>query len=98
MVRTTLIILGFLTLGGSAQAWAQASPMASGPLGTPMTPQQIGAWGMSPGMSEPEAMRDARLQGYLRARALHEDSWGDWIGQSGTRRFIVFPDGRAYPF
>ncbi|MCB8878698.1 hypothetical protein ACELLULO517_00520 [Acidisoma cellulosilytica] len=98
MVRTTLIILGCLVLGGSAQALAQANPMAPAPLGTPMTPQQIGTWFAKPGMSEPEAAYDAGRQGYAQARQMYEDSYGDWIGQSGARRFIVFPDGQAYPF
>ena len=98
MGRTSLVVLGFLVLGGSGQALAQASPMNEGPLGTPMTPQQIGTWFAKPGMSEPEAAYDARAQGYAQAAQLHEDSYGDWIGQSGGQRFIVFPDGRAYPF
>ena len=102
MARSILIILGFLTgfwtLAGTAPAWAQASPMAPAPMGTPMTPQQIGSWMTMPGISESEAAYDARNQGYVQIMRMHEDSYGDWIGQSGSHRFIVFPDGRAYPF
>jgi hypothetical protein len=98
MARSFLIILGFLVMCSGHKAWAQASPMDQGPLGTPVTPQQIGTWMAPPGMTQSEAAYDAGLQGYAQAHQMREDRYGDWIGQSGAGRFIVFPDGRAFPF
>jgi len=98
MARSFLIILGFLVMCSGHQAWAQASPMDQGPLGTPVTPQQIGTWMAPPGMTQSEAAYDAGLQGYAQAHQMRENRYGDWIGQSGAGRFIVFPDGRAFPF
>lgn len=98
MARSILIILGFLLMGHCHKACAQASPMNEGPLGTPVTPQQIGTWMAPPGLTQSEAAYDAGLQGYAQARQMREDRYGDWIGRSGARQFIVFPDGQAFPY
>jgi hypothetical protein len=97
MVRTILIVLGCSLAAPGQAAFAQANPTEAGPLGTPMTPQQMGAWVEAPGLSEAQAEYDARAQGYRPAQPMHEDSYGDWIGRSGKGDVIVFPDGTASP-
>jgi hypothetical protein len=63
-----------------------------------MTPSQVGAWVGAPGLDEAEAEHDGRAQGYRAERLMHRDRYGDWIGRSGKGGFIVFPDGKAFPF
>lgn len=82
---------------GTGTAFGQSEPMSSGPPGTPITPSQIGNWAFAAGISQQEAVEDAQANGYRAARGLHQDRYGDWIGQSGHGPFIVFPDGHAYP-
>ena len=94
----TVILVCFISLGVGPPALAQANTTEVGPLGTPMTPQQIGAQIAEPGLSQAEAEYDARTQGYRPVQSMREDRYGDWIGHSGSRGFIVFPDGKAYPF
>ncbi|WP_459674250.1 hypothetical protein [Acidisoma sp. 7E03] len=96
MSRTVVSLL--LLCLGAGPAFAQAAPMSAGPPGTPITPAQIGHWIFPAGLSREEAVSDAGLQGYGAAHALHEDRYGDWIGQSHRGAFIVFPDGRVFPF
>lgn len=88
----------FLALAlGPGAAFAQADPMGSGPPGTPITPPQIGSWVFTPGLSAEQAAADARAEGYGGIQGLHEDLYGDWIGESGRGAFIVFPNGHTYP-
>lgn len=96
MSRTAVSLL--LLCLGAGPAFSQAEPMSAGPPGTPITPSQIGHWVLAAGLTREEAASDAGLQGYGGARGLREDRYGDWIGQSRRGAFIVFPDGRAYPF
>lgn len=98
MGKTVVIVVAMIIGLGSAKAFAQAAPMSAGPPGTPITPAQIGHWVFSAGISQDEAMEDAQARGYRPVSGLHEDRYGDWIGQSGHGAFIVFPDGHAYPF
>ncbi|MBW4022397.1 MAG: hypothetical protein HIU92_04530 [Proteobacteria bacterium] len=84
----------FLSAAGGAAA--QESPVDSGPMGTPITPAQIGAWIFAPAISKTEAERDARAQGFGHISRMHRDDYGNWIGDSGKGGLIVFPDGRAY--
>ena len=86
-----------LMLGASAPAFAQASPVSEGPIGTPITPSQLGGWNFSPGINKAEAAEDAREQGFAHVAGLREDDYGDWIGHCDKGQLIVFPDGRAYP-
>lgn len=97
MTRSISVALALGFVFHASSVFAQASPMQEGPLGTPMTPGQMGAWMAPPGLSEAEAEYDARAQGYHPRAVLREDHYGDWIGRSSGRGFIVFPDGRAYP-
>jgi hypothetical protein len=98
MCKTVVIVATIILCLGSGRAFSQAEPMSSSPPGTPITPAQIGNWVFSAGISQDEAAEDAQARGYSPARGLHEDRYGDWIGQSGQGAFIVFPDGHAYPF
>jgi hypothetical protein len=86
-----------LALGASGTAFAQASPVSAGPMGTPITPSDLGSWRFMPAISAAEAARDARSQGFGQVVRLRQDDYGDWIGQSGKGGLIVFPDGSAYP-
>ncbi len=97
MVRAILIVLVCALAAPGAAAFAQANPTGAGPLGTPMTPPQIGGWLTPPGLSEAEAEYDALAQGYRLAEPMREDRYGDWIGRSGKAGVIVFPDGKAFP-
>ncbi len=86
---------GLPGFGGTARA--QPSPMSSGPVGTPMTPEQLGGWCFTGSISAAEARADARSQGFEAVRGLHQDDYGDWFGHSTRGSFVVFPDGRAFP-
>lgn len=96
MRRMGILVLS-LMVASLGQAFAQASPVDSGPMGTPMTPPQIGGWVLQPGISKAEAAQDARAQGFAHVSHLREDNYGNWIGESGRGALIIFPDGRAYP-
>jgi hypothetical protein len=85
-----------LILGASGPAFAQSSPMSEGPMGTPITPSDIGSWRFDPAISAEEAAADARAQGFTHVARLRQDDYGDWIGACGKGEFIVFPDGHAY--
>ena len=63
----------------------------------PITPQQLGNWNFSPGISQAEAEDDARAQGFGQTSRMREDDYGDWIGQSPKGALIIFPDGQAFP-
>lgn len=106
MRGTVIIATFFLGLGlglglapglGIRAASAQQSPMSTGPVGTPITPQQLGNWGFSTELSQSEAQYDARAQGFVPERGLREDEYGDWFGHSARGGFVVFPDGRVFP-
>lgn len=97
MSKTVGIAVAVTLCLSAGSAFAQAEPMSSGPPGTPITPAQIGNWTFAAGISQEEAAADAQAGGYFSARSLHEDRYGDWIGQSRRGAFIVFPDGHAYP-
>jgi hypothetical protein len=86
-----------LILGSSGPAFAQASPDSAGPMGTPITPSDLGGWNFAPTMSAEEAARDASDQGFGHVVRLREDNYGDWIGLSRKGELIVFPDGQAFP-
>ena len=85
-------------LSGSSPAFAQASPVSVGPMGTPITPSDVGGWSSSPPLSADEAARDAREQGFGTVGELHQDNYGNWIADSRKGALIIFPDGTAYPF
>jgi len=96
MHKTVVVAFGLLLLLPGA-ARAQSTPVENGPPGTPITPPQLGNWTFSPGISEDEAARDARAQGFAPLAGLREDDYGDWIGDSRKGAFVIFPDGSAYP-
>lgn len=98
MGKTVISVAALLLCLGGGRAFAQAEPMSAGPPGTPITPAQIGHWVFSTGLSQEEAAADAQAHGYATVSSLHQDRYGDWIGQSAHGAFIVFPDGHAYPF
>ena len=93
-----LIIALCLILGSTGPAFAQASPVSPGPMGTPITPSDLGGWNFAPTISADEAAQDARGQGFGHVIRLREDNYGDWIGLSRKGELIVFPDGQAFPF
>ena len=86
-----------LMLGAAGPAFAQASPVSVGPMGTPITPSDLGGWTLTPPISAAEAARDAREQGYAPVAGLHQDDYGNWIADSPKGALIIFPDGQAYP-
>jgi hypothetical protein len=92
-----LAIVLCLTLGASGSAFAQASPVSAGPLGTPITPSDLGDWNFLPTISAAEAARDAREQGFGPVGRLRQDDYGNWIADSPKGALIIFPDGQAYP-
>lgn len=96
-MRGTVIIAAFFLGLRIAVASAQQSPMSTGPAGTPITPQRLGNWGFSNELSQSEALYDAREQGFMPEKGLHEDEYGDWFGHGARGGFVVFPDGRAFP-
>ena len=91
------LMLGTSLLAASSQAFAQASPVSEGEIGTPITPDSLGNWNFMPGITASEAARDAQAQGFRSVSRLHQDDYGDWIGQCRKGELIVFPDGTAYP-
>jgi hypothetical protein len=93
----TIVTVACLFLAGAASAFAQATPDASGPMGTPITPPQVGNWEFDPGISRAQAEDAASAQGFGHVSRLREDDYGNWIGESGKGALIIFPDGRAYP-
>ena len=98
--RLAFVLIALLSaplLAAPGRAFAQASPVSEGPLGTPITPSTLGSWDFLPGISADEAARDAQEQGFTAVAGLREDNYGDWIGTCGRGQLIVFPDGRAYP-
>jgi hypothetical protein len=91
------LILAAPMPGVSSAAFAQASPVSEGPMGTPITPSNLGSWNFMPTISASEAARDARAQGFGPVGGLHLDDYGDWIADGPKGALIIFPDGRAYP-
>jgi hypothetical protein len=63
MCKTVVIVATMILCLGSGAAFAQSDPMSSGPLGTPITPAQIGNWVFSSGISQDEATEDAQARG-----------------------------------
>jgi hypothetical protein len=96
MPRIVAVTLCFW-LGAVGLACAQATPDESGPMGTPITPPQMGNWIFCPTISKTEAENDAQAQGFGHISGLREDDYGDWIGTSGRGALVIFPDGRAFP-
>jgi hypothetical protein len=86
-----------LMLGTSAPAFAQASPVSVGPMGTPITPSDLGGWSFTPTISAAEAARDAQEQGFGPVAGLHQDDYGNWLADGPKGALIIFPDGQAYP-
>ncbi|WP_419759265.1 hypothetical protein [Acidisoma sp.] len=91
------VIVLCLMLGASSPAFAQASPVSVGPLGTPITPSDLGGWSASTPISAAEAARDAREQGFGKVAGLRKDDYGNWIAHSRKGALIIFPDGSAFP-
>ena len=92
----TFMLAFLLSVSVAGVASAQESPVESGPMGTPITPAQIGAWVFAPAISKTEAEQDARAQGFYHVNRLHRDDYGNWIGESAKGGLIILPDGRAY--
>jgi hypothetical protein len=96
MPRSFVVVL-CLMLAVSRPVFAQSSPVSEGPIGTPITPSDIGNWNFMPTISASEAARDAQAQGFGRVGGLHLDNYGDWIANGPKGALIIFPDGSAYP-
>ena len=64
MQKTVAITLSLMLGLGAPQAFAQQNPMSSGPVGTPITPPQVGAWCFTGSISSSEAKADAQAQGF----------------------------------
>lgn len=91
------LILGAPIVAGSRPAFAQASPVSVGPLGTAITPSDLGGWSFTPAISAAQAARDAEAQGFGPVARLRQDHYGNWIADSPKGALIIFPDGSAYP-
>ena len=96
MPRGFAIVL-CLMLGASGPAFAQANTVSAGPIGTPITPSDLGNWRFAPTISAGEAARDAEEQGFGRVAQLRQDDYGNWIAESRKGPLIIFPDGQVYP-
>jgi len=96
MPRDFAIILCLL-LGSSGPAFAQADPVSVGPMGTAITPSDLGGWNFTPAISAAQAARDAKAQGFGPVERLHQDDYGNWIADGPKGALIIFPDGSAYP-
>ncbi len=80
-------------------ALAQSDPLSVGPMGTPITPEFVGAWssGGGPGITRAEAWQAAREDGFGPILNLSQDRYGDWMGQGARGSFVVLPNGEAFP-
>jgi hypothetical protein len=96
MPQSFAVVL-FLMLSASSPAFAQSSPVSEGPIGTPITPSDLGNWSFMPRISAAEAARDAQAQGFGPVGRLRLDDYGDWIADGPKGALIIFPDGSAYP-
>ena len=96
MPQSFAVVL-LLMLTASSPAFAQASPVSEGPMGTAITPSDLGAWNFAPSISAAEAARDAQAQGFGPVGRLRLDDYGDWIADGPKGALIIFPDGSVYP-